>query len=341
MRLFTICALFIVLVFSSVAFAESMDINSGNGFGGLVTTEGGSKVNWGNGLVAATSEVLPMQDSLDPVRTRALAVRQGGVESRKMLLDSVLSLRLTDDVSVASNFKDDLKTMNSLRGFVQNSLLATALVDSGAVEVTASLNLHDGLSSIIIPPTIPFLSGIPPTISGKHSDSSDVAGTENIEVYEDKAAISSGVIIDARGLEISPVLLPIIYDGKGVGVYGPFAVSRDSTLKYGMVSYVTDISTEAVRSRVGNFPLIVKPVNTQGSNKSNLILSLVDGSKMRGVLKRKSVSEKCAVVVLVDSPLINAGMQEQVAPDDALKAGAENEILEDSLGEKKVVSDQQ
>ena len=340
MRLFTICTLFIVLAFSSLAFAGSIDVNSGNGFGGLVTTEGGSKVNWGNGLVAATSEVLPLQDSLDPVRTSALAVRQGGVESRKMLLDSVLSLRLTDDVSVSSSFKDDLKTLNSLRGFVQNSLLATAMVDSGAVEVTASLMLNDGLSSIIIPPTIPFLSGIPPTISGKHSDSYENDGTENAQVYDEKSTINSGVIIDARGLVINPVLLPIIYDGKGVGVYGPFAVSRDSALKYGLVSYVTDISTAAVRSRVGNFPLIVKPVNTQGSNKSNLILSLADGSKMRGVLKRKSVSEKCAVVVLVDSPLTNAGVQEQVVPD-SLKAGDENGIQEYPLDEKTVVSDQQ
>lgn len=348
MRLYTIFTLLMLLVFSSTAYGESPAVNNGNGFGGFVAEKEGIKINWGNGFVAATSEVLPMQDTIDPTRTRALAVRQGGVESRKLLLDSVLSLQLDSRKNVSALLKNDIKSMNSLRGFIQNSLLSTALIESGAVEVSASLNIRNGLSSIIIPPTIPFLSGIAPTLSGKRSEGSVIQElAENVELADREAAVHSGVVIDARGFNVTPVLLPIIYDGKGVGVYGPFAVSRESVLKHGLVAYMADGTSENMRSRVGNFPLTVKPVNTQGSRKCNLILSLEDGAGVRSVLKRKSVVGNCAVVILVDGPKADIVREENPSDKNVVEkvetsASTEgNGIQEDSLDDNAAVPAQQ
>ncbi len=346
MRLYKFLLLFMLLTFSSIAYAESPAVNSGNGFGGLIVKKEGAKINWGNGFITATSEVLPMQDTIDPIRTRALTVRQGGVESRKLLLDSVLSIQLDGRRKVSSLLKNDIKTMNSLRGFVQNSLLSTALAESGSVEVSASLNIRNGLSSIIIPPTIPFLSGIAPTISGKRNEGAVMLElAENGEVAGREATVHSGIIIDARGFNLTPVLLPLIYDGKGVGVYGPFAVSRESVLKHGLVAYMVDDASENVRSRVGNFPLVVKPVNTQGNKKCNLVLSLDAGVKVRAVLKRKSVVDNCAVVILVDGSKAEIVMEEStsegvdVAVDkvDTSTVDSGNGIQEDSLDDKTAV----
>ncbi|CCO24815.1 hypothetical protein [Maridesulfovibrio hydrothermalis] len=325
MRLYTIFVLLILLVFSATAYADSHAMNNGNGYGGLVVENLNSKINWGDGFISASSQVLPMQDTIDPVRTRALAVRQGGVESRKLLLDSVLALPLDESNTVSTFFKNDLKVLNTLRGFIQNSFLTSEQIESGAVQVTASLSFRDGLSSIIISPTIPFLSGIAPTLSGKRSEGAAVQEPVEGEVVADREiAVHSGVIIDARGFELNPVLLPLIYDGKGVGVYGVFAVSRDSVLKNGMVAYMVNESSENVRSRVGNFPLKVKPVNTHGPMRSNLILSLEDAARVRAVLKRKSVIQNCAVVILVDGPASAQAGQDEVVQTVA-GAAAEQE----------------
>ncbi|WP_432736796.1 hypothetical protein [Maridesulfovibrio sp. FT414] len=300
MRKYIVFTLFILLGLTAIACAQDEAGDNGNGFGGLLVEESGVTVNWGDGFVSATSEILPMQDTIDPIRTKALAVRQGGVESRKRLLDAVLGLSLDGRTFVAEICKDDPKALSSLRGLIQNSLLNTAENGSGAVAVTASVSVRNGIASVIISPTIPFLSGIAPTISGKRADGTglhEVAGDEEMNGRE--AGVYSGIVIDARGFNLTPVLLPLIYDGRGVGVYGAFAVSREAVMKNGLVSYMVNSGSENFKARVGKFPLTVKPVNTQGAGRTNLILSLEDGAKVRSVLKRKSVVENCAVVILV------------------------------------------
>ncbi len=352
MKKYIFFTLFSLFAFATVACAQESSPNNGNGFGGLVVNQAGSRINWGDGFVSSTTEVLPMQDSLDPQRTLALAIRQGGVEARKKLLDTVMSLSLDGRSTIASTHGDDLKTMNTLRGFVQNSLLSTSMQESGAVNISASLNIRDGLSSIIIPPTIPFLSGIAPTISGKRAEGNIVQElSENAGLEDREAVVHSGIVIDARDFNPSPVLLPLIYDGHGVGVYGAFSVSREAVIKNGLVAYMTDRNSENLKNRVGKFPLTVKPVNTQGPGKCNLILSLEDGAKVRSVLKRKSVTEKCAVVILVSGRSGDSDTEHKAPlPGDlvddsdgaaASPAMAEDDINEESLNETPAVPAQQ
>ncbi|SME90865.1 hypothetical protein [Desulfovibrio gilichinskyi] len=301
MRLYSFLAFLFLLLAPHALYAGGISNEQG-----YVVETSGSSINWGSGLISASAEILPMQDTLDSMRTKAIAVRESGVKARKNLLDSILGLSLSSSETVAQAFNDDIKTATTLRGVVQNSLLRTEDTPDGKVKVTASLNIIGDLASIIIPPTLPFLSGIAPTLSeGRGGEIEQaVTGESGLD-----AASYSGVVIDARGLNLIPMLLPVIYDGKGVGIYGPFKVSRDSVLKNGLVSYVFDSSLGSFRERVGNFPLIVKPVSTQGTVRGNLILSLDDSIKFRAALKRKSVIDNCAVVIVMDRP--ESGIREQ------------------------------
>lgn len=337
MKKYIIFSLLIMLA-ASFAHAQEQTADNGNGFGGLIEKSDGSMVNWADGFISASSEIKLLPDSIDPVRSKALAVRQGGVESRKALLDVVLGLPVDGKRKVSALLKDDLKALNLLRGYVQNSLLSTAL-NNGTVSVTSSLNLRNGLSSIVIPPTLSFQTGIPPTISGERGETGvelqALGSGEN--GFADSAAYS-GVVIDGRGLPFTPVLLPIIYDGKGVGVYGSFAVSRESVLRRGLVTYMVDPVSENLRSRVGNFPLTVKAVNSHGRSRSDFILSIDDAAKVRAVLKRRAVIENCAVVILVDGSSRKIDVEDGTdssMPDEQQESVAENAdgIQEDSLDE--------
>lgn len=347
MRVYTFLVLFTLLVTASFACAQEQDVTNANGFGGLIEQSDGTMINWGDGALSASAEIRMLPDSIDPVRSKALAVRQGGVEARKGLLDVVLALPLDSRRNVSSIIKDDIKSLNSLRGYVQNSLLDTAVDANGTVVVTSSLNLHNGLSSIIIPPTLSFQTGLPPTISGERGEAgAELQALESDENGYIDSSVYSGVVVDARGLECNPVLLPIIYDGRGIGVYGPFAVSRESVLKRGLVTYMVDGKSENLRSRVGNFPLMVKAVNTHGPSQSNFILSLEDSARFRAVLKRKVVVENCAVVILVDDPAVvfkdaetgNAGLEQQ---EESSAAVGESDIQEESLEATPIEQNQQ
>ncbi|WP_415716907.1 hypothetical protein [Maridesulfovibrio sp.] len=345
MKKYIIFTLLIMLV-ASFAQAQEQSAENGNGFGGLIEKSDGSVVNWADGFISASSEIKLLPDSIDPVRSKALAVRQGGVESRKALLDVVLGLPVDGKRNVSSLLDDDLKSLNLLRGYVQNSLFSTA-VSNGTVSVISSLNMRNGLSSIIIPPTLSFQTGIPPTISGERGETGvELQALENTGSGFADSSAYSGVVIDARGLPFSPVLLPLIYDGKGVGVYGIFAVSRDSVLKRGLVAYMVDPKSENLRARVGNFPLTVKAVNSHGPLRCNFILSIDDAAKVRAVLNRKTVIENCAVVILVDSSSVRpetADDVESAAPEEqkGTAVGNESGIHEDSLDTTPAVGNQQ
>ena len=345
MRIYTFLVLFVLLFTASFAYAQEQAAGNSNGYGGLIEKSDGTIINWGNGFLSASSAIKLLPGSIDPARSRALAVRQGGVESRKKLLDMVLSLPLDSRRKVSSLIEDDIKSLNSLRGYVQNSLLNTAVDGNGTVVVTSSLNLRNGLSSIIIPPTLSFQTGIPPTISGERGETgAELQALESEENGYIDSSIYSGVLIDARELNYKPALLPLIYDGRGVGVYGPFAVSRESVLKRGLVTYMTDDKSENLRSRVGNFPLKVKAVNTHGTSRSNFILSLDDAIKVRAVLKRKIVSENCSVVILVDKAARTANRDESVdeeQPQDTNAVTDDSEIQEESLDANPADQNQQ
>lgn len=337
MKKYILFTLLILFATASFACAQEQDVTDAEGFGGLIEQSDGTMVNWGDGSLSASSEIKMLPESIDPVRSKALAVRQGGVESRKGLLDVVLSLPLDSRRNVSSIIKDDIKSLNSLRGYVQNSLLDTSVDANGTVVVTSSLNLRNGLSSIIIPPTLSFQTGIPPTISGERGETgAELQALESEENGYIDSSVYSGVVVDARGLDCKPVLLPLIYDGRGISVYGLFAVSRESVLKRGLVTYMVDDKSENLRSRVGNFPLVVKAVNTHGPSRSNFILSLEDSAKFRAVLKRKVVIENCAVVILVDDPAavskddeaVDAELEQQ---EEGPAAVGESDIQEDSL----------
>ncbi|WP_421902476.1 hypothetical protein [Maridesulfovibrio sp.] len=348
MKKYIFLVLLILLFAVSSVAAQEQAADNGNGFGGLVVKSDGTLINWGDGFLSASSEIKLLPDSIDPVRSKALAVRQGGVESRKGLLDMVLSLPLDSRRKVSSLIKNDIKSLNSLRGYVQNSLLNTAVDANGTVVVTSSLNLRNGLSSIIIPPTLSFQTGIPPTISGERGETgAELQALESEENGYIDSSVYSGVLVDARGLDFNPVLLPLIYDGRGVGVYGPFAVSRESVLKRGLVTYMVDENSENLRSRVGNFPLKVKAVNTHGTSRSNFVLSLDDATKVRAVLKRKIVSENCSVVILVDNPDKSANIEESAdaaneeQPQETDAVTNESEIQEESLDATPAEQNQQ
>ena len=313
MKLYSFLVFLLLLAMPTFAYADSAS-------SGYLFEQDGISINWGSGLISSFTETLPMQDTIDPQRTKALAVRQSGVKARKALLDSILNLSLNSKETVSGAFKDETKESALLRGFVQNSLLSTRDTADGMVKVTASANIRGELSAIIIPATLPFLSGIPPTLSDSRANdnSQNSSGQEGPIV---SSASYSGIVVDARGMDIAPVLLPVIYDGKGVGVYGPFVVSREAVLKNGLVAFVTDTSFSRLRERVGNTPLVVRPVSTHGTVRGNVILSLADAAKARAVLKRKFITDNCAVVIMMDAPKVEV-VTPELGVDGAVSAGS-------------------
>ncbi|RMD87214.1 MAG: hypothetical protein D6813_13855 [Calditrichaeota bacterium] len=111
----------------------------------------------------------------------------------------------------------------------------------------------------------------------------------------------TGVIIDARGLNVSPSIAPMILTGtENRQVYGSLTVSRDYAVQNGIVGYYKTM--EAAKSdvnRVGNNPLVIQAEKT-AINNHHLCINETDATRIYGADLQSGFLKECRVGIVVD-----------------------------------------
>lgn len=86
----------------------------------------------------------------------------------------------------------------------------------------------------------------------------------------------TGLVVDCRGLELQPVMSPVIMNSNGTKIYGHKNLDYDKIISMGMADYVDDTENT---SRAGDKPLIVKAVALQNFN-SNPVVAISDSNRI-------------------------------------------------------------
>ena len=86
----------------------------------------------------------------------------------------------------------------------------------------------------------------------------------------------TGLIVDCRGLELQPVMSPVIRNSNGTKIYGHKNLDIDKVISMGMADYA-DNSINA--SRAGDKPLVVRAVALENFN-SNPVVAISDSNKI-------------------------------------------------------------
>lgn len=86
----------------------------------------------------------------------------------------------------------------------------------------------------------------------------------------------TGLIVDCRGLELQPVMSPVIVNSNGTKIYGHKNLDIDRVIREGMADYIDD--TENV-GRAGTNPLVVRAIGVQNFN-SNPVLAIPDSNRV-------------------------------------------------------------
>ncbi|WP_207262239.1 hypothetical protein [Desulfovibrio sp. Huiquan2017] len=281
------------LVFSSPALA----------FDGLVQSFGtGGTIAWGTGELIMVRPVEGAVADESDAALSPLAVRKAVVQARKGLLDMVLSVRIDGHQTVGAFLSGDSDLAAQVRGLVQNSLYRGPGLFDAAGTVLVSEKLRSQLAELILPNTIQFQSSIPPRLST--ATEQGVADTPDNAPEEVGSGTRgyTGVVIDARGVKLTPALAPVVYDQDGVGAYGYFLVSRNNVVDKGMVAYAVDDNPKVLAERVGDRPLMVRALGAYGSWRTDVIIAASDARLVRAVVKAGPIAEGCRVVILVDRP---------------------------------------
>ncbi|MCL1865207.1 MAG: hypothetical protein FWF73_05285 [Spirochaetes bacterium] len=116
---------------------------------------------------------------------------------------------------------------------------------------------------------------------------------DNIEI----STLYSSIIIDVRGLNIKPMLIPSVLNESGLEVYNKNFINPADAVKYNVVSYVYTEKDAIKHKKAGKNPLFciaLKNIN------GNPVISDSDIKKIFSHKKNIEYLQKCRVIFIID-----------------------------------------
>lgn len=252
-------------------------------------------INWSAGYIEAVGIGAPPEKLAGKINARPIALRAAQADAFHNLLEIIKSVQV-DSVKLVKDFTAGIDVIDTQI----NTLMKKSLIDDyqymsgGKAEVRLRVPLYGDFARTIMP----LAMAKPPAA---------LAPTESVLAPADKTSASpsapvsyTGIVIDARGIQARPAMLPKIFDEDGKEVYGLAKVDLEYAVKQGMSGYVRDFTAAQSNHRVGANPITVKAMGTSGTGKSDITISNSDAQKIRSSAESASFLNQCKVVIVLD-----------------------------------------
>jgi hypothetical protein len=223
-----------------------------------------------------------------------MALRAAQVDAYRNLLEVVQGVRVDSETEV----KDFTVASDTIRAKVEGLVKGAQVVkrdylSDGTVEVTLRMPILGEFASTILPLPKPGPSAAPPAAPPVEPPVAAPAAPAPSEVY-------TGLVVDARGIQLRPTMKPKILDESGKEVYGYMVVDQTYANQQGISSYSKDLSAAQSNPRVTNNPLTVKALRSEGPTKGDVVISVADASKITGAAENLTFLKKCRVMIVLD-----------------------------------------
>lgn len=255
-------------------------------------------INWSKGLVyakgTASSPAKNSEKSLDPS-----SPTQKAVLTSASLFETVKGIR----IDASSQVKDLVENSDMIREQLWEMVKGAQVfkreyLSDGTVEATFAFQMMGGFAQLALPPEI------------KHVPEIRTIPNRSFELEESKGNPSlvppppawTGLVLDARGLEGMPAMIPRIVNENGEEVFGPSHISREYAVQRGVAAFETDLKSAQNNPRVMNNPITVRGLRTQGPSQCNFVISNADAGKIQSASENLLFLKQCRVIVVLDSP---------------------------------------
>lgn len=108
----------------------------------------------------------------------------------------------------------------------------------------------------------------------------------------DKSA--TGLVIDARGLKVTPALMPRVLDAEGKALYSIDSLSADARKTSGVAAYVASLDDAHKSPKAGDKPLVIKAAKADGAD----LQLAADDAKKLAALNTSFLADGKVVIVL-------------------------------------------
>jgi hypothetical protein len=268
---------------------------------GLVEKKETGTIDWARGVVRAKGISAPIKiDAVKSPTNSPKALSEAKNDARRKLLETVKGIQIASKLSVGDIADRNKTVMTQIKEMVYDAgeiEKTRKYMSDGSVEVSLQMHLHGGFAQLILPKEIRQIETIIQLKPGEKSS----AGQPNTS-SERASNIYTGLLVDARGIEATPALVPKLLDENLAEVFGPAFVSREFVVQQGMAVYYTDIQAAKANPRISDHPLIVKALRTDFPSRCNLVISNADASKIKSASDHLVFLKEARVVIVLSAP---------------------------------------
>lgn len=243
---------------------------------GVVQAVGHGQVHWSDGTVTATGSGAPNLKAANVAVARLGAERAAKMDAFRNILEAVKGVRVSSGQSVAAVMEGSPQVKSRVEGVLRSfKVVDTRYYSDGGVDVVVQAPLTGVILDALLP-------GAGKTIAAK--------GTQ---VVSDQ----TGLIVNARGLALTPAISPRLVDESGNVLYSDAHVNRDAALQRGIAAYQKSLDAATRSKRVAGKPVVVKAVKLAAPGSSDLVVANDDLAKIASV---QSALEQGRLVIVVD-----------------------------------------
>lgn len=240
----------------------------------VVQKVGHGEINWSKKVVTATGSGAAKMDGT-VAQSRLMAERAAKIDALRNIVETIQGIQVTGTRSaqdVMSNGEIKTRVAGMAQGF---KVVDTKYYSDGAVDVIVQMPIDENLTNALVErPKKPR------------------------KVSASGAAVFTGLIVNARGLGLTPSMAPRIVDESGKEIYGTEVVSEKGLQQGGIVGYAK--ADDQARERTGEKPLIVKALRLADKSKTDVVIANGDADKLRDPNANLSFLADGKVVLLVD-----------------------------------------
>ncbi len=274
----------------------------------VVQNAANGQLDWTNGQITVTGTgAAPARAGMSAGQKRLMAQRAAVVDGYRQLAEAINGVQV-DSETLVNNYvveSDIIKTRVS--ALVRGAKVGNyRYMSDGTVEVTVSISMFgaNSLSAVVVPEIIERkkIRVIPNSPTPTPTQNPTVVETPMPQTPA--AGEYTGVIIDCRGLGVTPAMSPQVLDTDGREIYiGDQPIDPDVVVTSGIVAYADSMSRAQSNTRAGRNPLIIKAVRAGGNiHQSDAIISVANGNKMLSGDARSGFLSASKVVFLIDKP---------------------------------------
>ncbi|MEO0812282.1 MAG: hypothetical protein AAFY60_05405 [Myxococcota bacterium] len=211
------------------------------------------QINWTDKTITVTGSGAPSLKAPNVAVARLNAERAAKMDALRNVVEAVKGVKVSGNRSAGDAMKlgtVQTKVEGIVRGF---TVLDTKYYSDGGVDVIVQVNIDGVLTEALLP---------------------DAGNAVKKAPIKDV----TGVVVNAKGINVTPAIAPEILDEGGNRLYHPGAVDREAMKDHGAVSYNKSMDKALKDSRVGSKPLVIRAVKSKDG--SNLVISTSDGAKL-------------------------------------------------------------